>query len=283
MSNPFVGKEYLVRAYLEQRPRLNNLANVQLISEEIPVGKDKLFRLEYAQEILPDGEIDRAIVRLHGRLADNFEPEINSFFRRHTEFLDNMANKKIVSESLERSFVGESPSESDLEDLLDIGNANGCYGELLRSAESLQAEGDEHNRQQLAEKLIVNLIPLRLDGKDTHADRRRVEDRRKREEQIRGMSIDQLKELREERRLRDADASSLRAIVKASDNQRAAQFQQFAPWPGLYAPRGKDVSEVGIPLTKVLFARLPIDEQKRLLRVFGPDAINKAIREATKS
>ena len=285
MGRTLVSKLEVCKEFLHEFPAYRRYfctANAVMLAEALPIPADKLFDIDRIPEILPNAMLADAVERIKNRLANAFTDPICEWLAKSI-YNPCLANQKILAEALARENATTSDDiTSMLDDLNQPGHPNTLQGSLLLSEEYQHARGQEEQRVRLAEKLIANLAPLRLDGKDTHADRRRVEDRRKREEQIRAMNLDELKNLREERRLRESDVSEARAIVKSASKEHMAQFQQFAPWPGLYAPRGKDVSEVGIPLTKVLFAQLPIDEQKRLLRAFGPDAINKAIQEATK-
>jgi hypothetical protein len=62
-------------------------------------------------------------------------------------------------------------------------------------------------------------------------------------------------------------------LVKIA-NQGRLVSSQFAPLPPSYSPPGKEVS---VPWSVQLLKRLPPSETKRLIRVYGADAINGAI------
>jgi hypothetical protein len=230
-------------------------------------------------EYLPVQMIEDSVRRLNGRLADNYAQEINSFFQRHPEYADLQANRNIVSESLERSHVGTSVTESALEDLLDVGNQSGCAGQLLKSASAIEAEGINERTVALQNKIIANAPPLTPTG-DKQLDAAKQKERQIQEEKIRAMSMDQLLIVRNNQQLRQSTKDEVRAIVKQEDRARQANQRQYPPFPEIgFVPDGKDES-CAVPMTRKLWSLLPASVCRKLLVRHGEKEINRVLDAA---
>lgn len=278
-----VRKIEVVKEFLHEHPsyrRYSCTANAQMIADAIP-GKDRFFDVSDIPNYLPNKITIDAIEKVRSRLADMFFEPVQCWLAKNIMYNPCDANAQILL----RALASENATpEDDIDEMLTAlvhpGHPSTLDGSLLLSERFQYERGQEAQRVHLAEKLIANLAPLKLDGNDIQADRRRVEERRKREEQIRGMNLDQSKELRETTRLRRSDASESREIVRTASKERPAQFQQFAPWPDQgYLPPGKG-PECAVPMTRFLWSKLPASECHRLLAKHGQATINRIIDEA---
>jgi hypothetical protein len=238
-----------------------------VVATKIPDNERISFR--FAEEVIPSSELEAAFLRVKSRLADNYDGPINAFLSSHG-FYSHQANIGLVANALEREGVVH-PTEADLELLLEEGNLNQVTG-LQKTEKALQIEGDERQRQQILASFTDD-APRQGETKEQH--QRRIKSNR---EKLQSMSLEELRQVQSRRLLKSGSAESARGIVKQADtDQRQALYdQRFKPLSAKYVPPNKS-EECGVPWSAMLLKKLPPQEIRRLISVFGESQIDSVL------
>lgn len=265
----------ITKRFLENRhPRYANQASIKMVADGIGIGEKETIAVEFADQVIPTDQLEEAFLRVESRLADNYEGPISAFFENHPEFYRHQANKKFVEDALASEGV-VVPTEEDFTLLLDEGNPNGVAGILQKSEEAVQAENDEHARQNLIRQILTDAPPLVTGSTDRDAERSKALARDQWIERIKSSSIDDLQRIYAKQQLKSGSVEDVRQVVKHASSQQALYDQRFKPLPEFFEVPGKDQK---VPMTKQFLAHLPATEISRLIRIYGEEAINARLQ-----
>lgn len=199
------------------------------------------------------------------------------------------------TEIFERALAGRRPS---VELLTQIASEKASELVMTADASAQAAQGQRHEAlfHKLAPKLITD-IPAGSNRYAVALENKRIEERR---QQIWDMSLEQLEELEVKRNLRSLPVSELRKIVNNAEparlqkivngdrhqgaepqailDMRARAAEQvrmgiYRPLPAEFKIPGKEIS---VPWSHSLLAQLPADMTRKLLNLYGNDALTAA-------
>jgi hypothetical protein len=197
---------------------------------------------------------------------------------------------------LERGLAGRQPTVALL---LQIVQDNPQPFEMTAEARAQAARDQRHEAlfHKLAPKLITD-IPAGSNRYAVALENKRIEERR---QQIWDMSLEQLEEAEAKRNLRNLPVSELRKIVNDAEparlqkivngdrhqgaepqaildmrNRAAEQVRMgiYRPIPAEFKIPGKDIT---VPWSHSLLAQLPPDMVRKLLQLYGNDALTAAV------
>jgi hypothetical protein len=210
-----------------------------------------------------------AFFRIKNQLATNgdYHESYQIFFSKHPEYALE-ANMAVLDDI----HHGEEITAQSLEELLENPN-------VVRQLSLTVEASNQQSEQQEWDAIVVQLIDVKtfIDGNGRRVcydELGRITAYKDFSERVKTMGLEDLRKIRDDK----AEKQRLRAMPR--DELRQAVRESAPAWPSRYEPippqyvvPGKDI---GINWSFQLFKRLPTQEQKRLLRVFGEAQINTA-------